>query len=146
MSTGKGFTGPRARLMLGDVQVGYCVGISINEAVEYQPIDPIDTIHTVEHSEVAYRVNGTLDMVRIVGLPVSKQRMWNKLSDLIAGQAELTMIVEDSVTQEAMHTVFGWKPETKNFRVEGRTLAGENVTWVGQVAYDDYLALQADAV
>lgn len=141
MSTGTGFTGPRARLLLRGRIVGYCTGIAIAEAVEYQPIDPIDSIHTVEHAEVAYRVTGTLDFVRAVNVSATEKGYWNKLQDMIAGQTEYTMVVQDSVTQQTLYTVLGWKPETKNFRVEGRTLAGENITFVGQVALDEYAML-----
>jgi hypothetical protein len=121
--------------------VGYCTGISIAENIEYQPIDPIDSIHTIEHSEVAYRVNGTLDFVRIVNLSAVSKGYWSKLQDMIQGLPELTMVVQDSVTESVLYTVIGWKPETKNFRVEGRTLAGENVTWVGQVVLDEFAIL-----
>lgn len=137
MSTGTGFTGPRARLLIQGELIGYCVGISISETIEYQPIDPINSIHTIEHAEVAYRVTGTLDFVRIVNLSSIQKGYWGKIQQMIAGLPELTMVVQDSVTEETLYTVIGFKPETKNFRVEGRTLAGENVTFVGQVVMDE---------
>ena len=141
MATTKSFTGPRARLVLDGTTIGYCTGISVSETIEYAPVEPIDTITTQEHAEVAYRVNGTLDFIRIVESPISKNKAFPHPNDLIGGQVPLTMLVQDGPTEQVVLTVMGFKAESRNFRVEGRTLSGENVSFVGQVALDEFQAL-----
>ena len=144
VDTNKYVTGPRAILKVNGAPVGYCTGITIQENVEYQPIEPIGSIHTVEHAEVAYRVTGTCDFVRIFNNNASSNLLWTDMNDFKDGITPLEMEVLDQVQDKTLYTVFGFKPESRSFRVEGRTLAGENVSWVAKAIKDESQTVAPD--
>jgi hypothetical protein len=129
--------------MLNGTYVGYCTGVTVNENIEYQAIEPLDTIHTVEHAEVAYRVTGTCDFIRVIGNPATKYSAFANPGDLLGGIAAVTMqIIDGADGTTVLYSIRGWKPESRSFRVEGRTLAGENVTFVAQYVIDEFTSLK----
>lgn len=134
---GKIYTGARARFSVEGKVIGYARNVSGSETIEYQPVEVLDNIEVEEHVPIAYRVNLTAGMFRIVGetlksnglFPVNgKDSSEHLLNILLTG--ELNAQLEDVVTGKIVAQVTQVKVATRNFTVDARGIVGEDVEFV----------------
>lgn len=130
-------TGARARFSIQGIQVGYARNVTVGEEIEYQPMDVLDNIEVEEHVPVAYRVNFTASMFRIVGETLKKQGWFPKIGQSVSEHlenilitGELVATIEDTKTGNTFSTLEQVKVASHNFTVDARGIVGEDVEFV----------------
>ena len=61
------FTGARAKFYINGQAVGYCAGVSGEEAIDYEPVETLDFLEVRERIPVAYRASLSAAFFRLVG-------------------------------------------------------------------------------
>ena len=61
------FTGARARFLINEMPIGYCAGVSGEEAIDYEPVETLEFLSVREHIPVAYRASLSAAFFRLVG-------------------------------------------------------------------------------
>ena len=64
------FSGARAKFFLNNRAIGFCAGVSGEEAVDYSPVDTLDFLEVREHVPVAYRTSLSAAFFRLIGSPL----------------------------------------------------------------------------
>lgn len=64
------FSGARAKFFISNRPVGFCAGVSGEEAIDYDPIDTLDFLQVREHVPVAYRASLSAAFFRLIGSPL----------------------------------------------------------------------------
>jgi len=144
MSTGNVLTGARARFSLNGIKVGYATGVTIREAITYEPIKILDSIQVVEHVPTDYDVSMTADFVRIVGETIKSQAWFPKqgatpeehLTNILSS-GELKATIEDNETAQIIMNVEGVRIAERNVNVMSRGVVGSNVSMVAIRARDE---------
>ena len=74
------FTGARARFFVNEQPIGYCAGVSGEEAIDYNPVETLEFLEVREHIPVAYRASLSAAFFRLVNSPLKEYR-GNQLED-----------------------------------------------------------------
>lgn len=94
------FTGSRARLSIDGTKVALAMNVTYGEEIQHDPIEPLDQFDVAEHVPIAYRVNFTAQMVRVI-LSAIKNRdgvvIFPRLQDILS-RGEMTATIEDPTT------------------------------------------------
>lgn len=138
-------TGCRARFSLNGVKVGFATGVSLREAITYEPIKVIDNIQVESHEPIDYDCSLTADLVRIVGESVKKAGWYPSqgkspaefLTNILT-IGELTATLEDSKTGQIVAQVEGVKIAERNMTISARGVVGTNVSMVAKRARDEF--------
>jgi len=142
---GKVFSGPRALITIGGVEVGFLQDVSGEESLEYLPVDVIGDIFVKEHVPVAVRVSFSASLVRIVGDTLRASGIWPKLGDgtskkyleNVLDQLDLTILVQDQITGESLYSIIGGRMTSRSFSVSARGIVGKNISFVGLKMKDE---------
>jgi hypothetical protein len=144
MATGNVLTGARARFSINGVKVGYATGVTVREAITYEPIKVMDSIQVVEHVPTDYDVSMTADLVRIVGETI-KSLSWfpmqgatpeEHLTNILAS-GELKATLEDNETAQIIMNVEGVRISERNMSISARGVVGTNVSMIATRARDE---------
>ena len=136
-------SGARAVLIIGGTPIGYCTGVSVNEEVEYQPHNPLDSIITAEHVPVGVSVTATADFTRILNDPLTKATgagygAMQTIDQLKTGGIEMSMMIKDSGgTGTVIYELHGVKPQSRNFTVDSRSMAAVQMSFVATKVQDE---------
>lgn len=145
MEKGRVLTGARTRLLINGVQVGYARGCSGGEVIQYEPVDTLDNIQTSENVPVRYRVNFSMNFVRIVNRSI-KNLGWfprlgtspaEHLSNIIT-QGLLTVSTEDNQTGAVLQTFEQAAIQSRNFNIDATGIVGVNCDFVGIRMKDEF--------
>lgn len=137
------FTGARARLSINGQVVGYASDCSGGEEIQYEAIRVMDNIRVAEWVPVGYEISFTAARVRLIGRPLQgpdldifpkvgqdpQQHLLN-----ILNMADLTIQIEDSVTNQIFCVMEDCKASGHNWSIGARSIVGENISFVGIVA------------
>ena len=139
--------------------VGYALGCSGTTGINYQPLEVLGHLETVEHVPVSYRVELSANMARIstgntnnpIGSRVSDNSTYgnetstspqlmpsfnatNGLSILQSGELEAT--IKDIVTDSVLYTIRGVKCSQKSFEIQAGGMVSENCTFVARISLE----------
>jgi hypothetical protein len=129
------FSGARARFVIDGNTVGYCAGVSGEEAIDYEPINTLDFLEVREHVPVSYRASLSAAFFRLIGSPLK-----NYSGD--SGKLKIFPILEDVLTngimscaiQDKFNTTIALFEEvrasSKTFDVSSRGVVSENCAFV----------------
>jgi len=132
------FSGARARFVIDGTTVGYCAGVSGEEAVDYEPINTLHFLEVREHVPVSYRCSMSAAFFRLVGSPL-KQYSGKDGSE---GNLKIFPILEDILTSGTMSCAIQDKTNktialfeevrasSKTFDVSNRGVVSENCAFV----------------
>jgi len=95
------FTGARARFLINEVPIGYCAGVSGEEAIDYEPVETLEFLQVREHIPVAYRASLSAAFFRLVGSSLKEYQ--GKESD--AGGLSIFPKFDNILTSGAMSAV-----------------------------------------
>jgi len=134
---GRLLTGARARFSINGIKVGYARNVTINEEIQYDPVEILDNVEVEEFVPIAYRARMTAGMFRIVGT-TSKTQGWFPANggnveehlENILNTGELTAVIEDTKTGRPVATVEQVKIASHNFTVDARGIVGEDAEFV----------------
>lgn len=144
MATGNIITGARARVLLNGVQLGFATGVSVREAITYEPVNVLDNIQTKEHVPTGYEVSWTADVIRIVGttfksqgwFPVQGKDAAAHLTNIL-NTGVLTMTIEDSKESQIIKNLEGVRVSELNTTFNARGIVARNVSGVAIVAREE---------
>jgi hypothetical protein len=134
MAARKAFSGARAVLRIGDVDVGWATGVQGAEQIDYQPIEQLGEIDTIEFEPVARRVTFSASMVRIIDEGLQAQGFHpksgqNTTADVI-NFAPMTMEIYDNIDGKVIYKIEGCKPTTRNWTVDRGGIMTVNADFV----------------
>lgn len=141
---GRYITGARARLKIQGVAVGWAQGVTLSEAIEYQPAEVMGTIEVDEHVPVRYAVEFSARLFRIYGETLKSKGWFPKagataeehLSNILT-TGEMSASVEDTKTGKTLCAVQGVKIESHNWAFDRGTITGEDCTFVAIRVLDE---------
>ena len=134
---GRTFTGARARFSINGTKVGFAVNVAGSEEIQYDPVEVLDNIEVEEFVPVAYRVNLTASLIRIIGETIKSQGYFPQagtspaehLQNILL-QQDMVCTIEDNKTGKTMMTLEQVKISSRNFTVNARGIVGKDVTFV----------------
>ena len=137
-------SGARAIFALNGTDIGYARSVTVNEDIDWRPLETLNNIRVVEHVPAAYNCNMTVEEFRIVGTTLKSRNFWPKagqnaaehLANII-NQGDLTATIVDSVTNQTLATMEGVRAASNNYTVGARDISGVNQTFVGRLLKDE---------
>lgn len=99
-SRGLVLSGARARFSLDGVPVFYTLNCRYGEQIQRDPVEPLDQFDVAEFVPIAYRVNLSAQVVRVITQPLKLRdgiAIFPTLANILS-QAPLTGVVEDPIT------------------------------------------------
>jgi len=133
------FSGARARFMIDDRPVGYCAGVSGEEAIDYEPVDTLGFLEVREHVPVAYRASLSAAFFRLIGSSLKKYggkfnnagnlKIFPILDDILISGV-LKASVEEKLGGKTLATFLGVRAASKTFDVSARGVVSENCSFV----------------
>jgi hypothetical protein len=133
---GKVFHGARGYLVIGGKTVGYVSNVNGTENLEHQPLDVLDNLETEEFVPVAYTVNFTCGLVKVVGRSLKAAGIQIPLSQVLSFGG-LTVEIKDRPEDKAVYTIEEAKATSKNFGAAKRQLTVENLQFVAKRMRDE---------
>ena len=131
------FSGARSRFLIDGNIVGFAGGVSGSESVDYEPVDVINLLEVREHVPVAYRATLSAQVFRVIGQSLKALGIFPRQENILTS-GELTCVIEDKLTGEAMATFEECKAQEHAWDVTARGLVSENVTFVTIRVKDEY--------
>jgi len=132
------FSGARARFVIDGTTVGYCAGVSGEEAIDYEPINTLDFLQVREHVPVSYRASLSAAFFRLIGSPLKAYSG----RDGDEGNMKIFPILEDILTSGTLSCAIQDKSNktialfeevraaSKTFDVSNRGVVSENCSFV----------------
>jgi hypothetical protein len=134
---GRLITGARARLILNNQYVGYAKSVSVQELLEYQPVEVLGNIEVEEHVPVGYRVSMTVEMFRVFNETPKSQGFFPAVGDNqdthllnILTSEGLSAVIEDTKNNKAIATLERVKMTNNNWQVDSRGIMGNSGEFV----------------
>jgi len=125
-------TGARAKFSLNGVKLMYALNVTYGEEIQHDPIEPLDQIDVAEHVPIAYRVNLSAQMVRVITESLKLHRglsVFPTLENILTSE-EMTGVVEDRVTGRPVATIQRVKATRYNANVGARAIVLTDVDFV----------------
>ena len=133
---GKVFHGARAYLVIGGKTVGYVTNVNGTETTEHQPLDVLDNLEVEEFVPVAYSVQFSCGLVKVIGRSLKAAGIQVPLSQVLTFGG-LTVEIKDRPEDKAIYTIEEAKATTKNFGAAKRQLTVENLSFVAKRMRDE---------
>ena len=142
------FTGARARFFLNDVPIGYCAGVSGEEAIDYEPVDTLEFLQVREHVPVAYRASMSAAFFRLIGSSLKSYagkeedagnlEIFPKFDNILTSGAMTAAIVETKSDSPRVIAQFdSVRAASKTFDVSSRGIVTENCSFVAIRQFDE---------
>ena len=142
------FSGARAKFFIGSNPVGFCAGVSGEEAINYEPVDTIDFLEVREHIPVAYRASLSAAFFRLINSPLKQYagknnetggvEIFPKLGNILTSGALSAAIVSNKVGTGAIIAKFeGVRAASKTFDVSARGVVTENCSFIAIKQMDE---------
>ena len=141
------FSGARAKFFFQNKAIGFCAGVSGEEAVDYSPVDTLDFLEVREHVPVAYRTSLSAAFFRLIGSPLKDYTgkgddaetvsIFPKFNDILTSGAMSASIqlapgkgVEQFPQGTIMAKFYSVRAASKTFDVSARGVVTENCSFV----------------
>jgi len=155
MSQSEVFSGARAVFKIGGKPVGYALGVNGTTGINYQPLNVLGHLETVEHVPTAYTVELSANLARIAkatrltetaNYPGLRTDIEGNLSSpqimpsfgangsSILTSGELTAVIYDIVTKATLYTIQGVKCAQKAWDIQAGGMVSENCTFVARIS------------
>ena len=142
------FTGARARFFLDDVPIGYCAGVSGEEAIDYEPVDTLEFLQVREHVPVAYRASMSAAFFRLIGSSLKEyagkdedaggKEIFPKFNNILISGAMTAAIIETKSDSPRVIAQFqDVRAASKTFDVSSRGIVTENCSFVAINMFDE---------
>jgi hypothetical protein len=125
-------SGARAKLYIGDTEVGYATNCNGSETQSLQRIDVLGDAYSKEIVPMRRMVQFTAAIVRIKrGSAKALGLMARGDTAAILNFPPLDAVLFDPITDEAMETITGCVIEQRGWSVDGAGVLSENVSFQG---------------
>ena len=146
-NSGKAITGARAKLSIttdtGEQEIGWAMGLSVQENIQQQPIEILGFIDPVEIEAVGRSVSLTVDYIRITSESLQSLGIWpgHSADDAVAtktvlGFGEMTATIYDQADEKVLYKIEGMKPQSRSFRVARGGIMTLNSQFIARKLYD----------
>lgn len=125
-------TGARARMSIENVPVMYTLNARYGEEIQHDPIEPLDQLEVAEHVPIAYRVNFTAQVVRVITNTLKLRdgvAIFPTLEDALTA-GEMTATIEDRITGTVVANIERVKATRYNINVGARGIVLTDVEFV----------------
>lgn len=149
LPTGPGtrvFSGARAIFAFNGEIVGFASGVSGSEEIQYEPVDVLDHLETMEHVPVGYRVTFSAQIFRTIARGASddvnapgslkEQKIYPKFDEILR-VVGVECVIQDTITKKILHQLVDVKAATNNFSIGARSIVGQNVGFVARKMLDE---------
>lgn len=150
LPTGQGthtFTGARAIFYFNGEQVGYATGCSGSEEIQYEPVDVLNSLATIEHAPVGYRVTFTATVFRTIGFggvsnnatapgSLKEQNIFPKYDQILRIEGCDCSVV-DTISKKIIFKLEQVKTASYQWSITARGLSAQNLTFVAIRAKDE---------
>lgn len=129
---GNVLSGARARLLIDNVKVMYATNVTYGEEIQHDPVEVLDQLEVAEHVPVAYRVNFSAQMVRVITNSIKLRdgvRIFPRLEDALTS-GELTASIEDKITGALVANIERVKAVRYNLSIGARGIVLNDVEFV----------------
>ena len=137
------FTGARAKFYISNKPIGFCAGVSGEEAVDYEPVETLEHLEVREHIPVSYRASLSAAFFRIINSPLKQYTnedaggfsIFPKFNNILSS-GELTASIHANESANAEGTVarvsmfHGVRAASKTFDVSSRGIVTENCSFI----------------
>ncbi len=130
------FSGARCVFLLNAVPVAFAGGVSVEESIDYEPVDVLSLLEVAEFVPVAYRCSLSAQMFRVVGASIKGQRWMPTLSEILTAD-DLSASLQDVVTRNTIALFTGVKTSTTSYDVSARGIVQQNVQFVAIKVTDE---------
>lgn len=133
------FTGARARFSVDGKPIGFATNCTGSETIQYEPVNVLDNIQTVEFVPVGYETTFQASRVRLIGDPLRgpAKDMFPKLGSNaqeflqnILALGDMVAQIEDSITGQIFMNLEQVKIASHNWTVGARGIVGEDINFV----------------
>jgi hypothetical protein len=133
------FTGARARFSVDGKPIGFATNCSGSEEIQYEAVNVLDHIQTVEFVPIGYTVSFQASRVRLIGDPLRgpAKDMFPKLGansqeflQNILNLADMVAQIEDSITGQIFMNLEQVKIASHNWTIGARGVVGEDINFV----------------
>ena len=144
------FSGARAKFMIGEQTIGYCAGVSGEEAIDYEPVETLEFLEVREHVPVAYRASLSAAFFRLVGSSLKEYRgrfdetdglsIFPKFDSILTNGALSATIVNSKPENEVPSIIAKFtevRAASKTFDVSSRGIVTENCSFVAIKQMDE---------
>ena len=141
------FSGARARFYIDENPIGFCAGVSGEEAVDYEPVDTLDFLEVREHIPVSYRASLSAAFFRLIGSPLKQYQGKNgkaggieifpKLGNALTSGALSASIHETANSGTVIAKFEGVRAASKTFDVSSRGIVTENCSFIAIKQIDE---------
>ncbi len=130
-------TAPRCRILIGGRTFARGTNVQYTAELDYQDVEVIDNFEVLEFAPVAYRVNGTIGMVKVRGVtpkslglvPETGQNHEEHLENVLL-QAEVVLVLMDKKDPPTnLTTLTGVVFTTYGWALAARGIASENIAF-----------------
>jgi len=125
-------SGARARLLIDNVKVMYATNVTYGEEVQHDPVEVLDQLEVAEHVPVAYRVNFSAQVVRVITESVKLRdgvRIFPRLEDILTS-GEMTASIEDKLTGALVANIERVKATSYRINISPRGIVLTDVEFV----------------
>lgn len=132
----RGFAGARARFKINGEKVAFAGGVSGEEVTDYENMDVLDLIETLEYVAVGYRASLQANIFRVVGQSLKVLGIYPKERNILTS-GDLEASIEDTVISRTAELFQGVKATSRNFDIGARAQATQNVSFVAIRVMDE---------
>ena len=144
------FTGARAKFFIEDQAIGYCAGVSGEEAIDYEPVETLNFLEVREHIPVSYRASLSAAFFRLVGSSLKEyggknndkggMTIFPKMGKILTSGAMSAAIMNTKPESEPGSLIAKFlsvRAASKTFDVSSRGIVTENCSFVAIQQMDE---------
>lgn len=140
------FSGGRAKFYINEKPIGFCAGVSGEEAVDYEPVETLEHLEVREHVPVSYRASLSAAFFRLIGSSLKEytdaeaggMSIFPKFENILTS-GELTASIHATKAENpgkiALFT--GVRAASKTFDVSSRGIVTENCSFIAIKQMDE---------
>lgn len=130
-------SGARAKFLINGAKVGGATGVSIDENINYEPLEEMDNIEVSEWVPTGYTCSMRCQQVRIAKddvvkagwMPAKGNSHETFLANLLKS-GDLAAVIEDSKTGVALETLSSVKTSGRSVNYTARGIVSKDLTFV----------------
>jgi hypothetical protein len=131
------FSGGRAVFLVNSVPVAFAAGVSVEEAIQYEPVDVLNLLEVREFVPVAYTCSLSAQIFRVVGQSLKALGIMPRQEDIMTAD-DLECAVQDSVTGQTIALFQGVKCAGGSYDVSARGISQMAVNFVCIRVQDEF--------
>ena len=144
------FSGARAKFYINEKPIGFCAGVSGEEAVDYEPVETLEHLEVREHIPVSYRASLSAAFFRLIGSSLKEytdgsaggMSIFPKFDNILSsGEMTASIHANEAPTADGdvanVAMFHGVRAASKTFDVSSRGIVTENCSFIAIKQMDE---------